>query len=127
MKCEYIHSGRSWPNQFPQREGGSSVVDEVIVMVDPDEGSNYEFVVSWYQFGSSGYDDKYHPRAQMFNDAWQAFVDFPQLFEALGHRPSDTVQTSPSDLIDVLEALGFRDARPEIDKRSVSTSRERIG
>ena len=68
-------------------------------------GVHWEFVIEWHDFKHLNDSHTYTPRVAVFNDAWQAFIEVPDLFAALAQDKPKTVK----DVTDILDRLGFID------------------
>lgn len=90
----YCISGEAW---------WEPKVEDVIIARDHDEGGGaWEFNVIAHNLGGPSLALEIH------GDAWDAFADVPELFEALRTRVPHTF----SELVAILDELGFVDVTP---------------
>jgi hypothetical protein len=72
------------------------------------DGVHWEFHFQWHDFGDHG--DAV--QVKLFDDAWQAFTEVPELFAALSARhtgPEGTVSMPPAAVAALLDEHGFTD------------------
>ena len=75
------------------------------------DGVYWEFGFKWHDFDSHGT----AVQLKMFDDAWQAFTEVPELFAALSARhtgPDGTVSMPPAAVAALLDEHGFTDMTP---------------
>lgn len=75
------------------------------------DGVHWEFGFEWHDLPSHG--DAV--QLKMFDDAWQAFSEIPELFAALARRhtgPDGTVSMPPAAVAALLDEHGFTDTTP---------------
>lgn len=101
MKKSFIQLSKAWyadANLKPEFD----LVDEICV--DFSNSEEAEIVFKWTMLN-----DKPCCKLEMFTDSWKAFKMVPELFQKLSNYPNDL---SPSELVKVLEALGFENKTP---------------
>lgn len=74
---------------------------EVVVMShDGSDGVDWEFVIRWVSLGSD-----LHPKVEMFDDAWPAWLAIPEFFGRLAHL----TDRSTAGVVKMLAECGFKD------------------
>ena len=75
-----------------------------IVQKVPNDGVEYEFMISFYEFG-----EKLNARAEIFDDAFIAFETHSELFDELSTHKTIT----PDKVEEILLVLGYVDLEKE--------------
>lgn len=78
-----------------------------IVQQVPDEGVEYEFMISFYSCGN-----KLNARVEIFDDAFAAFTGHAEFFEELSKRKG----VSPDEIEELLISLGYINLAKEGEK-----------
>lgn len=75
-----------------------------IVQQVPDDGVEYEFMISFYDFGG-----KLNAKAEIFDDAFIAFETHSELFSKLSEHKTVT----PDEIEEILISLSYRNLTKE--------------
>lgn len=80
------------------------------------DGVHWEFGFEWHDFGSRG--DAV--QVKLFDDAWVAFSEIPEFFQALARRCTSEGMASmpPAAVAALLDEHGFTDITPRVEVRS---------
>lgn len=97
----YWHSQAWYGSTVPVgRDNATDCIN--IGFYDPDGGTTGEFSITWHVLGSG-----VHPRLNVFDDAWHALAQMPDLISALADM--DSTDPSPAEVAALLVGFGFRD------------------
>lgn len=105
-RLTYIVMHEAFPKQYNEHE--VNIARQAVTDEGHDDGVHWEFHVRWMTVGGDSV-----PRIEMFDDAWQAFLEVPQLFVALGENADTVVPPRRGDSLTVerlttlLDRLGF--------------------
>lgn len=105
-RLAYTVMHERFPTQYDHPE--INVCRQAVTATGNDDGVHWEFTVRWHPVGGD-----IAPRIEMFDDSWQAFLEVPQLFVALGENADTRVPPRPGDSLTVerlttlLDRLGF--------------------
>ncbi len=97
----YWHSQSWYGPMVPVGRGGATDCINV-GFYDPDGGTTGEFSFTWHVLSN-----REHPRLNVFDDAWHALAQMPELIAALADL--DDKDVSPATMAALLIGLGFRD------------------
>lgn len=88
-------------------------MDEIMIgMYHRDGGTSGEFAVRWIRVGS-----KWSPHLEVFDDAWHALTQFPDLLAAMAEHDSEDM--GPDAFAELLRGLGIKDRTQRVNPRSV--------
>jgi hypothetical protein len=91
---------------FPLNEEYKDLVEEIFFGLNhPDGGTSAEMFVRWYDLTHNS--DKPAARLEVFESAWDALFEFPDLFWKL--KKLDSTRPQPDEIVKILLQCGFID------------------
>jgi hypothetical protein len=102
----FVNTGEAWYRGTAMDNG---VVDDLNIMVSerPNDGVLYEFSIKWRMLNGQAI-----PKVEVFEDAWMAFSELPDLFAWLAAQHDKC--PPPADVVAALLELGFVDETDRI-------------
>ncbi len=109
-RMQFIQMSRAYYYSNQIREGIEEEIN--ITKAHIDGGCDWEFNIVWRPLGGQSV-----PRLEIFDDAWIAFAEIPELFELFRNydtsKQGEKTPLTPKQLCEELLEMGFVDATPE--------------
>lgn len=98
---QFTQTSRAWYASTALSPGELDEVRIGVDWVEPEDGCEYEFLIKWNPIG---------PRIEMYDDAWQALRDMPDVMSWLADH--DDEHPTAEAVCEALLAMGFVDSTP---------------
>ncbi len=108
-RMQFVQMSRAYYRDSIHRDAKDEIS---ITEAHIDGGCEWEFSVKWHELGGASV-----PRIEIYEDAWIAFAQIPELFDLFREydtsKPDEKVSLTPKRLCVELLGMGFVDATPE--------------